>query len=302
MKKTTRTISTKRPYFATIIALALSAIALFLLKDSIFDNRKNVVENAPILQPSTQQPAAQNPLPPITPTADSTPISVAPETAAPKPPPQAETPRAYPACQEVTDDLLLFFNQLDSQEYIKAYTAKEPIQKTLTNIIAKLLDNPPVNEKETADLLTVLKNAAHLFRILGIKDLSLLREIITNERSSLEQQLAALYTWSTLGKECKTNAPLQIRLPLAKTYEYAAFFLNTLGGQSYLSRRDPTLRILTRYYSVLILDQANQQAINTYKLDLAYHLKSVIRDITDSDFLENQASYLDTLKKIKVRR
>lgn len=196
--------------------------------------------------------------------------------------------------------MLLFFNHLDNQEYIKAYTQTEPTQQHLSRIITKILDNPPVNEKETADLLTVLKNAAHFFRILGLKDLSLLREILTNENSSLEQQLGSFYAWSTMGKECHNNAPVQIQFPLAKTYEYAAFFLNTLGGQSYLSRRAPAIRILTRYYCVLILDQAVRQSSNRYNLDLAYHLKAVINDINNSGFLEQQSNYLDTLQKIKA--
>ncbi|MDD5758278.1 MAG: hypothetical protein PHI06_04265 [Desulfobulbaceae bacterium] len=302
MKKTNRIISPKRPSLSIAIALVLCAIALFLLKDSIFDNRKNVTDINTILQPSPQQPAGQNTPQATAPAPDAPTVSVAPETPEPPPPPRQEAAPASASCQKVTDDLLLFFKQLDSQEYIKAYTQKEPVQKSLTDIVVKLLNNPPVNERETADLLTVLKNAAHFFRVLGIKDLSLLREIITNEHSSLEQQLATLYAWSTMEKECANKSPIQIHLPLAKTYEYAAFFLNTLGGQAYLSRRDPTLRILTRYYSVLILNQANQQSLNKYSLDLAYHLKAVIRDISNSDFLTNQVSYLDTLKKITIGR
>lgn len=301
MKKTARMISPKRPSLTLAITLALCAIALFLLKDSIFDNRKNVIGTGTILQPSPLQTAVQNTPQNPAPVADSLTTAATPEVAV-APPVKLETAPTPPPCQKVTEDLLLFFKQLDSQEYIKAYTQTAPVQKSLTDIVAKLLNNPPVNEKETADILTVLKNAAHLFRVLGIKDLSLLREIITNEHSSLEQQLATLYAWSTMEKECIHNAPFQMQLPLAKTYEYAAFFLNTLGGQAYLSRRDPTLRVLTKYYSLLILNQANQQSINKYNLDLSYHLKAVTREITNSDFLEDQAHYLDTLKKINIVR
>ena len=188
---------------------------------------------------------------------------------------------------------------MDGQSYIQAYTENEPIQKHLDRIIIKILDNPPVNQDETADLLTVLKNAAHFFRILGLKDLSLLREIMANE-SSLEQQLASLHAWSTLGEKCAAKGPIQTTFPLAKTYEYAAFFLNTLGGQSYLSRRAPAVRILTRYYCVLVLHQAVQQSRNRYNLDLTYHLQAVTNDISNSDFLENQAVYLEKLRKIKA--
>lgn len=304
MKKTKRTIPTKRSYATVVIALMGIAIALFLLKDSTFDNKKNIADNATSNQPSTKQSATQPPIQTAASPVDSSlTASPAPKTPQALPtPPNKELQSTNPSCQKISDDLQLFFKHLDNQEYITAYTQKEPIQKHLTSIITKVLDTPPINEKETADLLTVIKNAAHFFRILGIKDLSLLRDILTTEHSSLEQQLASFYAWSLAGKECHNNASIQIQLPLAKTYEYAAFFLNTLGGQSYLSRREPTLRILTRYYCVLILHRANQQSINKYNLNLSYHLNAVIKDISTSDFLENQASYLDTLQKIKVGR
>jgi hypothetical protein len=299
MRKTSRIITSKRPYITVIITLTLSAIALFLLKDSIFDNKKNSDDTTPN-QPRVNQSASQNSSQKAPPSATST-LAPAPPETAPHSPPETALQPTTSSCQKVADDLQFFFKQLDKQDYIKAYTEKEPLQNHLSNIITKMLDHPPVNEKETADLLTVLKNAAHFFRILGLKDLSLLRDILTNEHSSLEQHFASFYAWSTRGKDCPGNTSILIQLPVTKTYEYAAFFLNTLGGQSYLARRDPALRILTRYYSVLILNQACQQSINRYNIDLAYHLKAVIKEISDSDFLKNQSNYLDTLQKIKVR-
>lgn len=300
MKKTNRVISSKRPQVSIVILLVIIAIALFLLKNSFLDNRKNVADTSTSTLPSTSQPTRQNSLPTPTPPADSPLTSAKHEPAQVPSVPEETTVQADTACQKIAAELLLFCKHLDSQKYIQAYTETEPIQKHLDRIITKILDNPPVNEKETADLLTVLKNAAHLFRILGPKDLSLLREIITTESSSLEQQLAWLYAWSTAGKGCDAKAPVQAQFPLAKTYEYAAFFLNTLGGQSYLARRAPAVRVLTRYYCVLILHQAVRQSSNRYHLDLAYHLKAITNDISNSDFLENQASYLDTLQKIKA--
>jgi hypothetical protein len=35
-------------------------------------------------------------------------------------------------------------------------------------------------------------------------------------------------------------------------YEYASY-LNTLGGRSYLMRRDSKVRLLTTYYCILVL-------------------------------------------------
>ncbi len=299
MKKINRSIQPKRSYSTIIVLLIIAAIALFLLKNSIFDNKKNIGDgNAG--SPSTTQTPNDTPPPNIdtTLTTSSTIEALSP----PPSPPESEIQTPSTSCKKVSDDLHLFFKKLDGQEYIKAYTQNKPVQSYLEGIITKILNNPPVNEKETADILTVLKNAAHFFRLLGAKDLSLLKDILTNEQPTIEQQLALFYAWTTMGNECHNSSKIKIQLPLAKSYEYAAFFLNTLGGQSYLSRRDSTLRVLTRYYCVLILNQASQQSINKYNISLPYHLKAVVQDITNSDFLENQTLYLDTLQKIEVKR
>ncbi len=266
----------------------------------MLNNKKSIANNASIGQPNSSQPAAENPIQPELSAVDSTLITEPKIPKAQPSPPEGGSQPTILNCQKLSDELLLFFKHLDNQEYIKAYTQKEPTQKYLSSLITKILDHPPVNQKETADILTVLKNASHFFQVIGLKDLSLLRDILTNEHSSLEQQLASFYAWSTVEKDCHSKASIQVQFPLAKTYEYAAFFLNTLGGQAYLSRRDPTVRILTRYYCVLILNQASQQSINKYNINLPYHLKAVINDISTSDFLENQSTYLDNLKKIKV--
>ncbi len=293
MKKTSRTIQTKRPRLALIILLLIAAIALFFLKNSPFNNK--IDKDSASSESSTSQLPSAAPEQTVFSTANSvqTGNEVVPVTPAAPPP-------AIDPCQTVSDDLRLFFQHLDSQEYIKAYDLNKPIQNVLSDIIAKLLSNPPVNVNEKADIVTVVKNSAHLYRILGGKDLSLLKDILTREQPTIEQRFASFYAWSTVGKGCLDKSSIKIQLPLAKTYEYAAFFLNTLGGQSYLLRRDATVRVLARYYCVLILNQAVKQSINKYNISLPYHLGAVSKEISSSDFLENQALYLETLQKIKA--
>lgn len=292
MKRSNRSIPSKRPRFTLVILLAIAAIALFLLKNSIFDNKKIIGVN-PI---ASQTPA---PSPPTSPPA--APPKTAPQASVTAPANGPATPDTHTACQQLSEDLRHIFKDIEDQAYIKAYSLDESVPSTLKKITAKAVDSPPVNSQETTDIVTVLKNSTHFFRILGSKDISLLKEILTDDHTQLEPLFAALYA-SALGQDCQENAALTIRLPLPKAYEYAAFFLNTLGGQSYLSRRDATARILTKYYSVLILSQANQQSLNIYHLDLAYHLDAVRKEIAKSDFLENQSVYLETLRNIPVRR
>ena len=56
------------------------------------------------------------------------------------------------------------------------------------------------------------------------------------------------YFWLTLSDE---HSKLEITRPsIEQLYRYACFFLETLGGRSYVFRRDSKVRILTLYYCV----------------------------------------------------
>jgi len=288
MKKNKRTIANHRPYAYSVLVVLAIGLVVFLLKNATDNKQKDGVSPPP--PASTQQ----------------TPINAPPSTTLPStttttlpPVKDDEKSLANVSCQKASDDLILFAKELDKQPYIASYTDKEPSQHYLGRTLAKLLDTPPINNQETSDLLTVIKNTSHLFRVLGPKDLSLLKAILEHEQGSLEQRLASLYAWSTRGKECQDNPTLQIQLPLDKTYEYAAFFLNTLGGQSYLARRDPVIRVLIRYYCLLIVHQADRQGINSHHIDLPYHLKAITTEIASTNSLENQTLYLTTLETIK---
>jgi hypothetical protein len=290
----------KRSYLTGLLIVLIIAIALFLLKNSIFDNKKNVAIEDTANQTKTNMSPPHKAGQTTTPATDHIQPPATAESSPPMPPSLDTTPPASTPCKKITANLQEFCEHLEKQDYIKAYSLNEPIQTSLNTIITKLLNNPPVNVGETADLLTVLKNAAHLYRTLGPKDLSLLKDILVHEHASLERQLASLYDWSVMDKACRDNSTIKFQLPLSKTYEYAAFFLNTLGGRSYLSRRDPEVRVLTKYYCVLIINQAIQQSMNKYNINLPYHLEAVTKEISDSDFLADQDLYLETLKKIKA--
>jgi len=88
---------------------------------------------------------------------------------------------------------------------------------------------------------------------------------------------------------------------LSSQYEYAGFFLNSLGGRSYLLRRDPGVRILTTYYSVLILDRANEEDLNRHGIDIRPHIDSVAQEIRNSRGLVFQKQYLDRLEALREK-
>ena len=209
----------------------------------------------------------------------------------PSPVPQDE-------CLLTVDKISLFFEHLDRQAYIHEHAVKGSTLDHFRGIINKLIANPPVVVRETDDLFAILNNMAHFYRILGPKDILLIKDIFINERELIEPTMALFYKWSEIAPEC-SNSDLDIDLPLAGLYEYAGYFINTLGGQSYLFRRELYLRILARYYSILIIDRANSVDANRYGIDIRYTLDSLIQEIQGNGNLVNRQAYLDNLVRLQ---
>ena len=204
----------------------------------------------------------------------------------------------HDACLQTADKILLFFEHLDRQEYIRSYTLKGNSLDHLNGIINKLLANPPVVVRETDDLFAILNNMAHFFRVLGPKDILLIKDVLLHERELIEPTMALFYKWSEIEPGCAETS-LKIKLPLEGLYEYAGYFINTLGGQSYLFRRALYLRLLIRYYSILIIDRANNVDANRYGIDIRYTLDALVSEIEANDALENRQEYLEKLIRLQ---
>ena len=218
-------------------------------------------------------------------------LHLTPGEAHPPPAPQNE-------CLQTADKILLFFEHLDRQNYIREYAVKGSTLDHFRGIINKLIANPPVVVRETDDLFAILNNMAHFFRVLGPKDILLIKDVLTHEQELIEPTMALFYKWSEIAPDC-SDAELDIELPLAGLYEYAGYFINTLGGQSYLFRRELYLRILIRYYSTLIIDRANSVDANRYGIDIRYTLDSLISEIQGNGNLSNKQVYLENLIRLQ---
>jgi hypothetical protein len=201
-------------------------------------------------------------------------------------------------CLQTADKILLFFEHLDSQNYIREYSMKGSTRDHMNGIIKKLIANPPVVVRETDDLFAILNNMAHFFRVLGPKDILLIKDVLINERELIEPTMALFYKWSEIEPDC-LNKNLNIKLPLVGLYEYAGYFINTLGGQSYLFRRALHLRLLIRYYSILIIDRANSVDANRYGIDIRYTIDALIAELQTNGDLENRQDYLENLIRLQ---
>ncbi|MBW1751128.1 MAG: hypothetical protein JRJ37_10635, partial [Deltaproteobacteria bacterium] len=81
-------------------------------------------------------------------------------------------------CDQLSEKLLPFFNNLDSEPYIKEFKLNQPSLLYFNGLTTKLLANPPVVTRESDDLYTILTNMAHFFRIIGPRNILLMKGIL----------------------------------------------------------------------------------------------------------------------------
>ncbi len=213
----------------------------------------------------------------------------------PAPPePKIEVVQEKTECEKVSEGIKKYFSYLDKQEYIAARKFAIGSQDHFSRLIDKLIAKPPIISRETESLHSILKNTAHFYRILRKEDVFLMRDILAKEGSTIEPTLALFYKWSELAAECPQTG-LQVHLPLPGLYEYAGFFLNTLGGQSYLFRRESRIRMLIKYYSILVMDRANTANINRYGIDIRPSIDSLLEEMKTAASLASKEEYLAQL-------
>lgn len=259
-----------------------------------------------LLRPPVSPPLPVEPVvpAPAVPTPAPTPESTVPEAAAPPPaasPAQPSAPAITGECQQLGNEIKAFFTRLDREDYIAPRNLNGGTQVYVGRLLDKLFANPPVVVGETNTFFTILSNTAHFYRILKKDDVLLVKDILLNESENLEPLMALFYRWSLKAPECGSGSDLNLAMPLPGLYEYAGFFLNTLGGRSYLFRRESRLRLLVRYYSVLVLDRANSQRLNSHGIDIRPSLDSLTEEMRHSQKLKNRAAYLATLTELQKK-
>lgn len=214
-------------------------------------------------------------------------------------PPFAEDQTSEQNCGLMAEQLHSFFLQLDEEEYIRAFSLNKPTQLYFTDLAEKLLANPPVVTRESDELYTILKNMAHFFRIIGKQNILVIKGILDREREQIEDIAATGYQW-VVSESCSSDL-FELKAPLDKLYEYAGFFLNTMGGRSYLFRRDSRSRLLVNYYSILIVDQADSEGLNSHGIDTKEVIPQLIGEIDATNQLIYKEAYLDHLYDLLER-
>ena len=197
--------------------------------------------------------------------------------------------------EDIEQQIKAFFTYLDQQDYVQAYALKGGTYQQFQLVLKKMSANLPSITDETASLYNLYRNMAHFFRILGKKRVNLVRDILQNEGEILESAMQTFYRWATFeaGDRVITGQPT-----LKTLYAYSGFFLNTLAGKSYLLRRDSKIRLLTTYYSILILDKVNDEKFNSAGIDIRTHIEFLMNDVQTQIGLTYQKQYLAELQKL----
>lgn len=215
-------------------------------------------------------------------------------------PPGTSIPKEVTSCDKPTQQLNDFYKHLDRQPYMTAYRLTTSSQKHFTTLVKKLLANPPQVARESDDLYTILKNTAHFFRVSGKDNIFMMKGILDHEKGNLEQILADYYLLVTTPDCSQTRYANGVDNDAL--YEYACFFLNTMGGRLYLFRRDSQSRMVVTYYAILLIDQANKQNNNRHGIALKPSVDMLISEMEAGGFsLKRSDLYLDTLYDLKEK-
>jgi hypothetical protein len=216
-----------------------------------------------------------------------------------KPPAPRTERQAQTTLEDIEDQVMAFFAYLDRQPYVVTYGLEDGTYAQYLLSLEQLAQNSPVLIGETDSLHRLYKNMAHFYRILGQQRIQLILDVLENESEIIETVMKTFYTWYAWPQDAASD--LSGRPDLELQYTYAVFFLNTLSGRSYLIRRDSRVRALTYYYSVLILDRANDEKRNALGIDIRPHIKSSYRDIRDLRGLKNRRAYLKNLDRLAIK-
>jgi hypothetical protein len=196
-------------------------------------------------------------------------------------------------CLETIKNLDSFFLYLDTQEYIKEYQFPNGSKDFISGMINKALSHPPLHPTDKS-LSSQTQAGISLYHILGHQNLLILARILINEPDHLETVFENFYNWTIIADQCPART-YAINPQFIQLYQYALFFMDSDDGRSYVNRRDTITGLLTRFYALQIIKEAQIRNIDQNNTDLTSHINSLVADIKSSNVLENKETYLKVL-------
>lgn len=200
-------------------------------------------------------------------------------------------------CERMEKEVKEFFAYLDTKDYIKELKIDEDMFAHFKKVVQALSEDPPTPAGEGLKQDTMIRNIYHFYRVLGFRDLTLIIQILRNEADTLELNLASLYQWLMSAEKCDQKDGLPPSLDTV--YRYAGFLVNSIGGRSYLFRRETRLRLLVNYYCLLIIHEADKRKMNSFGIDITPFLEPLAEEIEHHQFLYYRKEYAGKLVDLK---
>lgn len=198
---------------------------------------------------------------------------------------------------QIQDDMADFFQYLGQKKYVQHLVSGKDVHARFKRIIKKLAARPPIPAGEGIDPRIIVQNVYYLYRALDRRDLRLIKDVLVNEQESMEINLNMFYTWLTLDNRFPDSERLR---PSPKVlYQYAGFFINSIGGRAYLFRRSQGLRLLVSYYCLLIVHKADKLGKNDYGIDILPFIDPVRKEITHYPDFQFQGEYVKRLDEME---
>ena len=284
----------KRSRGLLYVAVVLIVAGILFFFFSYYGGKKDV-----------QQPAVQNSEKPEAPDFGERPTEVRDEAAPKKEADDisrqgaVEGPTAVvlDECERMEKELKEFFAYLDGKDYIKELKVGEDMFTHFKKVVRALSEDIPTSAGEALNQDRMISNIFHFYRVLGFRDLRLIIQILKNEADTLELNLASLYRWLMSAETCGQKDGLPPSLDTV--YRYAGFLVNSIGGRSYLFRRETRLRLLVNYYCLLIIYEADKRKMNSFGIDIMPFLEPLAEEIEHYRFLYYRKEYAGKLVDLK---
>lgn len=202
-------------------------------------------------------------------------------------------------CKALEAQIVTFFKYLGNQAYMAPYKDRGGPRSLYHEAIGALSSAPPMLSGEMEDLISLIRNVTHLYRLLGKERIDIIKNMLKNETDIIESVLAIFYIYSLPENRCKDRV---VHVPTLETlYQYSGYFLNTLAGRSCLLRRNSKMRVLLTYYSVLVLDRANDEMLNPFGIDIRPFIDISFYEISNLRALVYQKQYVVELDRLREK-
>jgi len=201
-------------------------------------------------------------------------------------------------CAEAVSDLAALARRLDQRVYVQNWSLPDGVYGLLTGSALDLGNNRPQVTGELTRLDNVLANVSHGYLVLGRQRLERILRLIQEEPEMVEPMAMALFRWVRVRDRC--GDPADRGPAVHAQYDYAAFALNSLGGQAYLRRRPARIEALAGFYALLILDRSIEEGYNPYGLDPAGEVRRYDQMLAGQNLLFGDR-YREMLRQVGSR-